>query len=75
MSSNILKPAIYLRLAASLLFWLLAAPIVWAQAPQPTAAAPAEKGYVLCYMVVVLAVALGLMLVCRSSNRTTEIKE
>ena len=63
------------RLLIGLLVWLLAAPVVWAQAPQNGPAAPAEKGYALCYAVVVLAVALGLMLVCRSTNRAKEIEE
>lgn len=47
--------------------------VAWADSSVP--AAPAEKSYVLPYFVVVLACALGLMLVCRSSHRTTEIKE
>ncbi len=47
--------------------------VAWADSSVP--AAPAEKSYVLPYFVVVLACALGLMLVCRSSHRTTEIKQ
>ena len=59
---------------SGLLVWLLAAPALVPDAEE-CPAAPAEKGYVLCYAVVVLAVALGLMLVCRSTNRTKEIDE
>jgi hypothetical protein len=69
------EPANCLRLAIGFLVWLLAAPAVWAQAPKNGPPGPAEKGYVLCYLVVVLAVALGLMLVCRSTNRAKEIDE
>jgi len=64
-----------MRLAVGITVWLLAAPSLWAQGGQPAPAAPPEKGYTLCYIVVILAVALGLMLVCRSSNRSAEIKE
>ncbi len=69
------KPAKFVRLVLCLLVWLLAAPALWAQAPKNGPAAPPEKGYVLCYAVVVLAVALGLMIVCRSTNRAKEIEE
>lgn len=68
-------PAKFVRLLFGLLIWLLAAPALWAQAPKNAPPGPPEKGYVLCYLVVVLAVALGLMLVCRSTNRAKEIDE
>lgn len=38
--------------------------------PQPSAG----PGYVKSYMLTVLAVALGLIVVARSANRTTEVK-
>jgi hypothetical protein len=37
-------------------------------------AAPAGKSYVIPYMVVVLCIALGLVVVCRSGNRSKEPK-
>jgi hypothetical protein len=48
------------------------ATIAWADSSVPPPVA--EKSYVMPYFLVVLACALGLMLVCRSSHRTTEIK-
>jgi hypothetical protein len=38
------------------------------------AAAPATKSYVVPYMVVVLCIALGLLVVCRSGGRSNEPK-
>ena len=75
MSHTNSKPAQFVRLMLGLLAWLLAAPALLAQVPKNGPAAPAEKGYVLCYLVVVLAITLGLMLVCRSSNRAKESDE
>ena len=52
---------------------LLAAPAAWAvdaAPPQPSAG----PGYVKSYMLTMLAVALGLIVVSRSANRTTEVK-
>jgi hypothetical protein len=55
---------------------------VWAQAATVFAQrrgpaeepAPPEKSYILPYVVVVLCVALGLMVVCRSGGRSNEPK-
>jgi hypothetical protein len=38
------------------------------------AAAPGEKSYVLPYVIVVLCIALGLLVVCRSGGRSNEPK-
>ncbi len=46
--------------------------IVSAQAPGQEPAASSGKSYVVSYMVVVLAVALGLLVVCRSGGRSNE---
>jgi hypothetical protein len=62
-----------LCLAAVLVACSSMASVAWADASVPPAAP--EKSYVLPYFLVVLACALGLMLVCRSSHRTKEVKE
>jgi len=61
------------RTVTALSIALLAAPAVWAEAPapEPTATGP---DYVKSYMLTILACALGIIVVCRSSHRTTEIK-
>lgn len=41
---------------------------------QPAATDSGEKSYVLSYMIVVLCVALGLLVVCRSGGRSNEPK-
>ncbi len=56
----------------ALLVWLHAAQM--ALAAESPNAAPAEKGYTKEYALVALGVALGVLVVCRSANRTTEIK-
>ena len=56
----------------ALAIWLVSAPAVQA-APPPVVVVP-EKGYVKEYALVVLGIALGLLIVCRSAHRTTEIK-
>ena len=49
--------------------------VVYAQrSGQPEEAATSGKSYVISYMVVVLAVALGLLVVCRSGARLNEPK-
>jgi hypothetical protein len=58
------------RTAAALSIGLLAAPAVWAADAEP----PSGQSYVKSYMLVLLVCALGLIVVCRSANRTTEIK-
>lgn len=37
--------------------------------------ADSGKSWVMPYAIVLLAIALGLIVVCRSSNRTTELKD
>jgi hypothetical protein len=61
------------RTVAAVPIALLAAPAVWAEAPAPEPQATGPD-YVKSYMLTVLACALGILAVCRSSHRTTEIK-
>jgi hypothetical protein len=64
------------RLFASIGFAML----LWLHAAQTALAAatpnapPEEKGYTKEYALVALGIALGVLVVCRSANRTTEIK-
>jgi hypothetical protein len=64
------------RLLASISFAML----VWLHLGRATLAAagpnaqPAEKGYTIEYVLVALGIALGVLVVCRSANRTTDIK-
>jgi hypothetical protein len=58
--------------AISALAWSIGARVTFAQAP--SAAQAYEKSYVVPYILVLLACALGLLIVCRSSNRSSEIK-
>jgi len=60
------------RTVAAVSIALLAAPAIWAADPESPP--PAGPGYVKSYMLTVLAVALGLIVVGRSANRTTEVK-
>jgi hypothetical protein len=53
--------------------WANAA-VTHAQTAGQKAAAIESKSYVISYMVVVLAVALGLLVVCRSGGRSNEPK-
>jgi hypothetical protein len=63
----------WVRIAAlALMTWSLGALPVHAQARG--AAQAYEKSYVVPYILVLLACALGLLIVCRSSNRSSEIK-
>jgi hypothetical protein len=51
------------------------AAIVFAQGRnQPAPATSSEKSYVLPYVIVVLCIALGLLVVCRSGGRSNEPK-
>lgn len=61
------------RTVAAFSIALLAAPAVWAEAPAPEPQATGPD-YVKSYMLTILACALGIMVVCRPSHRTTEIK-
>ena len=60
------------RTTAALSIAFLAAPAAWAVDIEPPP--PPGPGYVKSYMLTVLAVALGLIVVARSANRTTEVK-
>ncbi len=57
--------------AISIAFLTAAAVLAVDAAPAQPSAGP---GYVKSYMLTVLAVALGLIVVARSANRTTEVK-
>ncbi len=59
--------------AMTLLFWAQAA-VLFAQrrGKNLEEAAPPAKSYVVSYMVVVLCIALGLLVVCRSGGRSNE---
>lgn len=48
--------------------------VTYAQPPAKQEAAAGGKSYVVSYMVVVLAIALGLLVVCRSGGRSNEPK-
>jgi hypothetical protein len=61
------------RTAAAILIALMAAPAVWAEAPTPEPQ-PTGPDYVKSYMLTILVCALGIMVVCRSAHRTTDIK-
>ena len=51
-------------------FWGLAAPC-WAQAYGEE---PPEKSYVPCYIVIIMAVILGLTAICRMGKRSSDIR-
>jgi hypothetical protein len=57
----------------TLALWVSTA-VAYAQPPGEQEAAAGGKSYVVSYMVVVLAVALGLLVVCRSGGRSNEPK-
>jgi hypothetical protein len=62
----------WLRVAAITLFAVLsAAQSLWAQAPGQQ---HIDKNYSIQYFLVMLACVLGLLIVCRSAHRTTDIK-
>jgi hypothetical protein len=50
------------------------AAVALAQGPGEQPAVSSGKSYVVSYMVVVLAIALGLLVVCRSGGRSNEPK-
>ena len=65
----------WLRVAAITLFaWSVAAASLLAQAPGPPGSQHIDKNYSIQYFLVMLACVLGLLIVCRSAHRTTEIK-
>ena len=57
----------------AVLAWSLTATMALA-ATAPGTSGGGDKSYVIPYMLVVLAMALGLMIVCRSSNRSSEMR-
>ncbi|MEX2142839.1 MAG: hypothetical protein WD894_26520 [Pirellulales bacterium] len=63
-----------LRSAVLILAAWASTAIAYAQPPGQQEAAAPSKSYVISYMVVVLAVALGLLVVCRSGGRSNEPK-
>jgi hypothetical protein len=64
----------WLKVAAStLIAWLLAVQLLWAQAPGRPGQ-QSDKNYSIQYFLVMLGCVLGLLIVCRSAHRTTEIK-
>jgi hypothetical protein len=63
------------RIAAiAMLCMVIAAESLLAQAPVPPGSQQASKSYAIPYFVVVLACALGLLIVCRSANRSSDVK-
>jgi heme/copper-type cytochrome/quinol oxidase subunit 2 len=56
--------------------WLAVYGIALAQAPQPKKDEPQLNStvYVMAYMIVIFGIALGMLLVCRSSNRRDRAK-
>jgi hypothetical protein len=72
-----LLPRVPARLVCAIVTWSvwMQAAIVFAQRKGKDApAAPGEKSYVLPYVIVVLCIALGLLVVCRSGGRSNEPK-
>ena len=64
-----------LRIAAiAILTLAIVAQSLLAQAPVPRGPQPDSKSYAIPYFVVVLGCTLGLLIVCRSANRSTDIK-
>jgi hypothetical protein len=64
-----------LRIAAmAILALAMTAQSLLAQAPVRPGSEQISKSYAIPYFVVVLGCALGLLIVCRSANRSTEIK-
>jgi hypothetical protein len=57
--------------AMTLIVWSIAGQSLWAQAPGQQ---HVDKSYGIQYFLVILGCALGLLIVCRSANRTTDIK-
>jgi hypothetical protein len=65
----------WLHVAAIMLIaWSLSVQWLWAQAPGPPGSQRLDKNYSIQYFLVMLGCVLGLLIVCRSAHRTTEIK-
>ncbi len=58
----------------AILAWSLTATMALAASAPGAPASDGDKSYVMPYMLVVLATALGLIIVCRSSNRSNELR-
>jgi hypothetical protein len=60
----------------ALVGWLAVDGVAWAQAPAKKEEAPAlnSSTYVMAYILVIFGIALGMLLVCRSSNRRERAK-
>ena len=54
--------------------WLIVQGAVWAQPQQPKKAEPEGGSYVASYALVILAIALGMLFVCRPANRRDRAK-
>jgi hypothetical protein len=68
------RTLIWIRAATvALLAWSLTATMALA-ASTPGAPVDSGKSYVIPYFLVILAMALGLIIVCRSSNRSTDLR-
>jgi hypothetical protein len=66
---------IWIRVAtAALLAWTLTATMALAASTPGGPAPDSAKSYVIPYFLVILAMALGLIIVCRSSNRSTDLR-
>jgi hypothetical protein len=61
-------------LLLAILAWSLTTLPLMAAAPQGTPAGEGGKSWVVPYTLVVLAIALGLIIVCRSANRSKEVR-
>jgi hypothetical protein len=69
------RKLIWVRFAiAAVLAWSLTATMALAATAPGAPGADSGKSYVVSYFLVVLATALGLIIVCRSSNRSNELR-
>jgi hypothetical protein len=69
------RKLIWVRFAiVAVLAWSLTATIALAATAAGAPGADSGKSYVVSYFLVVLATALGLIIVCRSSNRSNELR-
>jgi hypothetical protein len=73
--NNVYSASRWLQVAVlTLIAWSVAAQSLLAQAPGPPGSQRIEKNYSIQYFLVMLGCVLGLLIVCRSAHRTTEIK-
>jgi hypothetical protein len=74
---NVMRNRVFARFSCvvlTLTIWAHAAAAFAQGRGQPPAPPAAEKSYVLPYVLVVLCIALGLLVVCRSGSRASEPK-